>query len=275
MASPGETDRSAGPDRSDTLRQGAVALSAVIGVAVAFLGSGAVVGTPVAEVADGALSAEATLVAPGGSAFSIWSVIYVGLLALAVLQLLPNRATDPRQRRTGWLVAASLLLNAAWILVVQAEWIAVSVVVIAVLLVVLVLTLVRLHGSRPASVVDAVLLDGTMGLYLGWICIATVANVAAALVHHDVEATGSTATAWAVTVLVIAGLVGVLLAVTLRGPVAPALALAWGLTWVAVARATDQPESGVASFVAASAAGITLASMLAMRLGAERRRRSG
>ncbi len=205
----------------DTLRQWAVAVSAVVGVAVAFLASGAVVGTPVNQVADGALATDATLVAPAGPAFSIWGVIYTGLLLLAALQLTPSRRTDPRQRRVGWLVAASLLLNAAWVAVIQAEWLALSVAVIALLLAVLVVVLVRLGESPPSTRYEAVVVDGTLGLYLGWVCIATVANTAATLVASGVDAEGSAATAWAVAVLGVAAGVGVLLAVGLNGRLAP------------------------------------------------------
>lgn len=155
--------------RSDVARQATVAVSAVLAVVGAAIGSGAFVGTPVAEVAGGALAADATLVAPGGPAFSIWSVIYAGLVGLAVLQLLPSRRADRRQRDVGWLVAASMVLNAAWILSVQGGWLAVSVVVIVALLATLVAVVLRLVRSRPSSWAEAVLVDGTLGLYLGWV----------------------------------------------------------------------------------------------------------
>jgi hypothetical protein len=103
-----------------------------------------------------------------------------------------------------------------------------------------------------------------MGLYLGWVCIATVANTAAALVFSGWAATESTATTWAVVVLGVAAGVGLLLAVGLRGRIAPALALAWGLSWVAVAR-TDGPESTAAAVMAVVAAIITLGSALLVR----------
>src|SRR4029453_17226003 len=90
----------------------------------------------VQEGAGGALSAEATRIAPAGPAFSIWSVIYVGLAAYTVWQWLPSSVTE-RARSTGWLAAVSMLLNAAWLLVTQQGWIWVSVVVIVALAVVL------------------------------------------------------------------------------------------------------------------------------------------
>jgi hypothetical protein len=107
--------------------------------------------------------------------------------------------------------------------------------------------------------------DGALGLYLGWVCIATVANTAATLVASGVEPEGSAATAWAVAVLGVAAVVGVLLAVGLGGRLAPAVGLAWGLGWVAVARTSGEPESTTVAAAAAIAALVTLASAVVVR----------
>ncbi len=108
-------------------------------------------------------------------------MIYTGLAGLAVWQALPKHREDPRQRSTGWWTAASLVLNAVWIGTVQLGSVWLSVVVISVLLLVLVKTFGALLADRPRTRVEAVLVDGSIGLYLGWVSIATVANVAAAL----------------------------------------------------------------------------------------------
>lgn len=258
---------------SDTARATAVVVSAVAALVGGFLGSGAVVGTPINEVAGGALSASATLVAPAGPAFGIWSVIYAGLLALAVYQLLPSQRSDARQRATGWWVAASLLLNAAWILTAQAGSVTGALVVIAALLVVLVVGFVRLRGpasdrrgtARPASPLQLVLLDGVVGLYLGWVSIATVANAAAALAQNGLPVTGALATGLAVVVLAVAAGIGWLLAVGGQGRVAPALSLAWGLVWIAVGRWSGQPEAPLVSAVAVAAAVVVVAAPLVVR----------
>ncbi len=88
-----------------------VAVSAVVAVVGAFVGSGAVVGTPIQDAAGGALSASSTAIAPDGPAFSIWSVIYVGLLAYAVRQCF-RTADDARHARLALPATLSLLLNA-------------------------------------------------------------------------------------------------------------------------------------------------------------------
>ena len=258
---------------SDTARATALVVSAVVALVGGFLGSGAVVGTPIDQAAGGALSATATLVAPAGPAFSIWSVVYAGLLALAVYQLLPSQRRDARQRATGWWVVASLLLNAAWILTAQAGSVNGALVVIALLLAVLVVAFVRLRatsadrrgGARPASPLQLVLLDGVIGLYLGWMSIATVATAAAALAAGGLPVTGALATALAVVVLAVAAGIGWLLAAGGQGRVAPALSLAWGLVWIAVGRWTGQPEAPLVSVVAVLAALVVLAAPVVVR----------
>ncbi|MFL1592991.1 tryptophan-rich sensory protein [Rhodococcus ruber] len=259
---------------SDRLRVAGVAVSAIAAVALSFLGSGAVVGTPISEVADGALSADATAVAPGGPAFAIWSVIYAGLLALAVWQALPAHHADPRQRALGWWIAASMLLNAAWILVVQLELLALSVAVIVALLAVLVRIFLGLTRTAPSSRVEAVVVDGTMFLYLGWVAVATVANTAAALRAADVDPFSLGADAWAVIVLVAVAAVSVLLAIAGHGRLAVAAAMAWGLVWIAVARSGDTGFTSVPAAVAAGgAAAVAVLSAVIVRLRTEAARR--
>ncbi|MFO7690504.1 MAG: tryptophan-rich sensory protein [Cryobacterium sp.] len=236
----------------DVLRQGTVLLSAALALVGAFIGSGAAGGTPIQNASGGALAADATLIAPGGPAFSIWTPIYLGLIGYALWQALPGQRTDARQRQLGYPVAASLLLNAAWILSVQFDLLVLSVPVIVALLLVLLRAFRRTLASRPKNRVEAVLADATLGLYLGWVCVATAANVTAVLVAAGFRGWGVNADLWAVVVLGAAGAVGVVLAVSSGGRIAPALALGWGLGWVAVARFTGPLFSMPAAVTAAA-----------------------
>src|SRR5512136_2836448 len=52
---------------------------------------------------------------PAGYVFSIWGLIYIGLIAYAVFQALPAQRENPRLRRTGYLAAASGLANIVWL----------------------------------------------------------------------------------------------------------------------------------------------------------------
>ena len=257
---------------SDRLRQVVVTVSEIVSLLGPLIGFG-LIGSQVNESSGGDLSSDATLIAPGGPAFSIWSVIYLGLFVYTVLQWLPSRARDPRIRATGWLAALSMLLNAAWLVVTQQGWIWVSVLVIIALLSTLVL-LVRRLADRPApsSVVDRIVVDGTFGLYLGWVAVATAANIAAALVSSGVAATGSGAEwASAALVLLLAGAL-TLLQSRMGGRWAITAASVWGLAWIVVARLSDQPESTVVA-VAAVVAALLVLGVTAL-LGSRRRRRA-
>lgn len=227
----------------------AVAVSAVVAVIGAYVGSGAAGGTPIQDAAGGALSASSTAIAPDGPAFSIWSVVYAGLIGYAVLQLF-RTANDERHERLVVPAVLSLLLNAAWILSVQFGFLWASEPIIVALLVVLIWTFTILRRTPSRGVVEAILTDGTFGLYLGWVCVATAANTAAVLTAAGFRGFGLGQDPWGVVVAAVAGLVGVLIARWGRGRLAPMASVAWGLAWVAVAR-FDGPLVSVPTAVAA------------------------
>ncbi len=242
---------------SDRVRQVVVTASAVFMVVGTLFGIG-LIGTPVERSAGGSLSATATLLAPAVRAFSIWSVIYAGLLAYVVWQWLPSNTTSPRARRIGWLAALSMVLNGGWLLVTQAGLLWASVAVILALVVTLGELMRRLGSPRRAGLVEKLLLDGTFGLYLGWVSIATVANITATLVASGVNLSREVAELWAVAVLALAAVIGVVLAQVLDGRLGVALAMAWGLAWIAVGRLAGELSSSVTGAAAAVAAAVVL-----------------
>lgn len=261
---------------NDRIRQVVVMVLAVVAIAGAFIGSGALGGTPIQDAAGGALAADATLIAPAGPAFSIWSVIYAGLLGYAVWQLLPTQATRDVHRRVGYLVALSMVLNALWIGAIQLDQLGLSVLVIVVLLGVLGILLHRLvsapaqRASRGTRVVDAVVLHGTVGLYLGWVTIATAANITAWLVAIGFDGFGVEPDVWGVAVVIVAGAIGIATALAGRGRLTPAISLAWGLVWLAVARLTDEPRSVAVGAAAVITAIVVLLVAAARKLVAAR-----
>jgi len=250
----------------DLTRQISVLVLAVVAIFGAAWGAGAFGGTPTSEAADGALSASATPVAPGTTAFSIWSVIHLGLIAYAVWQALPAQRESARQRSMGWLAALSMLLNAGWLLVVQAGSVWASVVVMAALLTTLVMILERMRATTSSSLVETVLVDGTFGLYLGWVTVAAIANVTAALKTAEPGDLGLGATGWSVVLLVVAALIAVGFAVHTGGRLTINLAMAWGLAWIAAARWEGPLEDSTVAPVAAAAAAVALLSAVVVRL---------
>lgn len=252
----------ASPERSsrDLLRQIVVISSVVFMLIAAAVGVGAFGGTRVQDLQDGALDADATYLAPATQAFSIWSVIYIGLIVYAIWQALPGQRTNPRQRSMGWLIALTAVLNGLWLVVAQFSTLPLTVLGIVVLLIALGFTFRRAVVTRTPSdgFVDAVLIDGVTGLHLGWVTLATVANITAWLTRTVPESWGDSAEVWGVVVLVVVALIGLAIAWFSGWRIAPALAIAWGLSWIAVGRLTDEPRSDAIGITAIIVAAVVL-----------------
>ena len=231
-------------------------LGTVAAIVVASIGSGAMGGTPVAEAAGGALSADATPIAPAGPAFGIWTVIYAGLAAYALWQLTPGARRSPRQAAVRPWALASVVLNAVWIWTVQLDAVWASVLVIVALLAVLIRIMFILGAPRTGGAVELVVTDGTFGLYLGWVTVATLANTFAWLTSIGFEPLTSVSAG--IAGIVVATGIGVATALFSRGRVAPALATSWGLAWVAAGRSEGRFESSVLVWTAAVAAAVVL-----------------
>jgi len=249
-ASPSDADWSELPQASRLL----VSVAELLCLYGTLVGSG-VLGQSIRFASGGVFSSEATLIAPGVPAFSIWAVIYVGLFVVTLWYWLPSDRTAVRLGPIAGLVAASMLLNAAWILVVQAGLVPLSVLVIATLAVVLGMLNDRLSRSRPSSRMEALVIDGTFGLYLGWVSVAVCANVASALVDVGTASTGIGATVATVAVLALVGVLGWALSRRLPGRLGIPVGIVWGLAWIAYQRSHGAPESmPVALFAAVVAA---------------------
>lgn len=257
------------PAPADRLRQATVVVALLVGILGVLVGTG-VLGERVAESSGGALAADATLLAPAGTAFAIWSVIYLGLAGYTVYQLTPGAASDRRHRRTGYLAAASLGLNAAWLLVTQWGWLWVSVLVMAMLVGVLGVLVRRLHEIPSYGLAETLLVDGTFGLYLGWVCVAACANVTATLVASCVDPARPVAEGAALAVLAVVVVVAGVLARRVGPRLSVAAAICWGLVWIAAGRLADEPAStvvGLGALVAAAAVAAVTVRERSRRLG--------
>jgi hypothetical protein len=124
-----------------------------------------------------------TLITPAGYVFSIWGIIYILLGAFVVYQTLPSRSNRGFTEKIGWLFVLSSILNIGWIFVWQFEYLIVSVVLIFLLLASLIAIYVRLGvGKSKVGLDDRLAVHLPFSVYLGWITVASIANVATALV---------------------------------------------------------------------------------------------
>ncbi len=237
----------------DIVRQIVVTLCAMACIVGSAAGVGAFGGPSIRDAAGGLFAPDATLLAPSSSAFSIWSVIYAGLMAYTVFQWLPSQRRTERQRRLGWIVAASMLLNVAWILCAQAGLLTLSLVVIMLLFFTL-LTAVRTMNDHPAETrLEGALVDTPLGLYLGWVLVAAAANAGAVLTAGGVDLFGWGGRGWAILGIVAVLMTAAVICSTDRGRLAVAAATSWGLLWIAVERLLGQPFAVNVAFVAALA----------------------
>lgn len=245
-------------ERSDRVRRFVVLLAVAGSIAAALAGSGLFGGPGIADAAGGAFAADATVLAPAGIAFAIWSPIYAGLVVYAIWQFVPAQAAKPRHRAVGYGVAASALLNAVWIMCVLAWRIAESFVIIVILLGVLLMTFVRAcRRPRRGTLAEIVLIDGVIGLYLGWVTVAAAANLAAWLADAGMTAWAEQPGVPGTLTLIAAGLIAVFTAWR-GGRWAPAAATAWGLVWIAVGRWSGEPSAPVVATTAIGLAVVVL-----------------
>lgn len=233
-----------------------VTIAAAVWVLGTLFGTG-LIGGGVSSQGDGLFTDSATLIAPDGPAFSIWSVIYAGLTAYVVWQWLPAAAGSGWAAVSRMPAAASIALNGIWLLVVQADLVWLSVVVILAIAASIGLV-VRRVGDQPSESLTAHLVVGlTFGLYLGWVCVATCANIASFLVGLGVDVRATSSVWITVAVLAVVVLLVVFLARVARHPwsrAGIALAAVWGAAWVSVARLGGELRSETVGYAAIVAA---------------------
>jgi len=122
------------------------------------------------------------LFTPAGYVFSIWGVIYLGLIAFGIFQALPSQRDNPRLLRVGPWFAIGNLFNASWIILWHYGYFTLTLVAMLGLLVALLFIFQRLViAKRPDNARELWLVNIPFSIYLGWISVATIANFSASL----------------------------------------------------------------------------------------------
>ena len=194
---------------------------------------------------------------PAGYVFSIWGLIYVGLIAFAVYQALPAQRDNPRLRSIGYLFALSCVANIAWLFLWHYEIFPLTLVAMLALLLLLIAIYLRLGiGRAQVPAEEKWLVHVPFSIYLGWITVATIANVTSLLDYLNWNGWGISPEAWTVIMLV-AG-VAIASAVSLtRGDVAYMLVVVWAFAGIAVKHAST-PVVATAAWVTTALAALML-----------------
>ncbi len=183
---------------------------------------------PLGGKTTGELSAQyPNLFVPAGITFSIWGIIYLMLLGFCVFQFMAhNRAMV---NTLGWLFAISCILNALWIVAWHHEKLFLSVIIMLLLLATLTMINYRLVPFSES------ISKAAFGVYLGWICIATIANITALLVAINWQGGGISDEAWAIIMVLAGTFITLLVLSNYRNPFT-GIAVIWALTGIMIAR---------------------------------------
>lgn len=171
---------------------------------------------------------------PARYVFSIWGLIYIGLIGYAIYQALPSQRRNPRLQRIGYWFALSCAANIAWLFLWHYEQFAFTIVAMGILLLSLLVIYLHLGISRTAvSRLEKWLVEVPFSVYLGWISVATIANATNVLDYLHWNSWGIAPELWAVILLNVAAVLATLISFD-RGDLAYGLVIAWAFVGIAV-----------------------------------------
>ena len=250
----------------DSLRQTINILSVVLALTVNILASTLPLnGQNTGEISD----RFQVYFVPAGYVFAIWGIIYIGWIAFAFYQAQPAQRESPRLRKLGYLFALSGVFNAAWLFCWHYNQFGLSVLVMLALLGLLIASYLKLNvGRTPVGTAEKWSVDIPFSVYLGWITVATVANVTDWLYLVNWNGFGITPQVWAVIMLAVASLLGVLMMISRRDS-GYLFVLVWSFAGIAAKQSAE-------SLIANSAwAAVVVAFGLAIYSIFQRRRMAG
>jgi hypothetical protein len=171
---------------------------------------------------------------PAGYVFSIWGLIYLGLIAYAIYQALPAQAENPILKKIAGPFLLSSAANIAWIFLWHYEFFPLTLVVMLALLGTLIAIYLILDiGRAPVSRAMKWFVHVPFSIYLGWITVATIANATSLLHFLEWNGWGISPEAWTLIMLAAGVIIGAIISLT-RGDVAYALVLIWAFAGIAV-----------------------------------------
>jgi benzodiazapine receptor len=218
----------------DRLRQWVNVLAVVITIAINGLATSLPLnGRTAGEIAD----LFQIYFVPAGYAFAIWGPIYLGLTAFAVYQALPSQRENARLRRVGYSFTLSCMANVSWLFLWHYGLYPLSLLAMLALLLLLITVYLRLGiGRATVSAGESWLVHIPFSIYLGWITVATIANVSSVLYYVNWDGWGVSPEAW--TVIMLLAATGIASAVSLtRGDIAYMLVIIWAFAAIAVKHA--------------------------------------
>jgi hypothetical protein len=201
---------------------------------------------PINGKTTGEVSAQyPNLFVPASLTFSIWGVIYFLLFIFCAYQMtsLFKSKVDPYvgeiARRVNIAFILTCIINMFWIVAWHYDLLVVSVILMLLLLNRLIYIDTQIRLLEPyLTNAQSFIVKAPFGLYLGWICIATIANVTALLVSYGWRGFGMSEESWASMMVLVGSFIGI--AAVLRfNNFYIGLAIIWALSGIIVERKSD------------------------------------
>jgi hypothetical protein len=174
------------------------------------------------------------LIIPANYAFAIWGLIYLGLFVFGVYQFLPSQKQDSDLRKVGYLIVVACLAQILWVYFFLERLFSLSVVAMLLILLPLIAAYLRLGvGTKFVSRVKKWCVHIPISIYLGWISVATIVNVACALYFQDWNGWGFSAELWTIFLLLVATAIAALITLRLRDIAYPGVTV-WALVALSI-----------------------------------------
>ncbi len=147
------------------------------------------------------------LFVPAGITFAIWGIIYLLMIILITYQIVTafsKSKTSLLHSVHEKLIGFTCILNVVWILVWHYEYVVISVLVMLLFLSTLIYLFIQLKAIPTTTFIQYVCIKLPISVYLGWISIATIANITTLLIHLNWNGFGISESIWTITMLTIA-----------------------------------------------------------------------
>ncbi len=155
------------------------------------------------------------LFTPSGYAFSIWGVIYLMLIAFVIHQskgLFSTKFAPEVVKKIGWWFVVSCVANSVWVFAWLYDYTGVSVIIMLLLLFSLVKIVLNTRMEFDLIPLKQIAFEWwPFAIYLGWIGVALIANIAAYLTKIEWDGFGLSNVSWAIGMICVAGLLYVVL----------------------------------------------------------------
>lgn len=189
------------------------------------------------------------LFVPAGRTFAIWGVIYLLMAGFVIFPLV-----RPAQRAKigvfGWLFVLSGLLNVGWLLAWHYRLMGLDLVFMLSLLAILIKMYFIKKSTSPTGWMDKWFIHTFISVYLGWICVATIANSTALLVHIQWAGWGVSTETWTWFLMSIAAGLAMWFLWT-YGNVALLIVIAWALYGIYTKQSSDGGVKSIAHYALA------------------------